>query len=396
VGEPPLPGRPTSSRVAPGSRDQTKAIPSFTGRKTSPRGRDAASRAGGAVPNRLDSLTGLRFLAVLYVFAYHVSIYSRVPGWATFLAAPGAAGVSFFFILSGFVLTWSHPAQDRTGRFYRRRFARIVPNHVATWMLALGVLALEGVTVPSLNTLPSLALVQAWVPSPRIYFAANSVSWSLACEVFFYALLPFMLPLLTRLGPRARFQVMALAVLCTVSFQLVSVAFFTGPMQQWLAYIVPVARLPEFVLGILLALQIRDGHWWPVPLLPAMALAGVACIAAGWAPAPFQWVSVTLIPFVLLIGSAAQADIDERPSMFRTRHLITLGLWSYAFFLLHELVLRVGSAMHLGGGPGHSLLWASVLLVVTVVLSGALFTVVERPLERRLRGQPRRQALVHE
>jgi peptidoglycan/LPS O-acetylase OafA/YrhL len=189
---------------------------------------------------------------------------------------------------------------------------------------------------------------------------------------------------------------MALAVLCTVSLQMVSVAFFGDPMRQWLAYIVPVARLPEFILGILLALQIRDGHWRALPLLPAAALAGAACIAAGWVPDPFQWVSVTLVPFVILIGSAAQADIDERPSMFRTRRLITLGLWSYAFYLLHELVLRVGSALHLEGGPHRALLFGSLLLVITVALSGVLFAVVERPMERRLRGQPRRQVLVQE
>src|SRR5205823_3153004 len=46
--------------------------------------------------------------------------------------------VSFFFVLSGFVLTWNNSARD-TRRYYRNRLARIVPNYVVTWALALVV-----------------------------------------------------------------------------------------------------------------------------------------------------------------------------------------------------------------------------------------------------------------
>jgi hypothetical protein len=69
---------------------------------------DASSPSGvgpivAAAP-RLDSLTGMRFIAALMVFGVHSSAMfdgTVLPA----LLAPGAIGVSFFFKLSGFVLT---------------------------------------------------------------------------------------------------------------------------------------------------------------------------------------------------------------------------------------------------------------------------------------------------
>ncbi len=51
----------------------------------------------------------------------------------------GGGAFSFFFILSGFVLTWSLRPTDTAARFWQRRVARIYPNHAAIWLAALGM-----------------------------------------------------------------------------------------------------------------------------------------------------------------------------------------------------------------------------------------------------------------
>ncbi|WP_255544132.1 acyltransferase [Micromonospora sp. ATA51] len=71
-----------------------------------------AARAS-AVAGRLPSLTGLRWVAALLVFGFHVATmrivaepdYQAVVDW---LFTLGLSGVEFFFILSGFVLVWSY------------------------------------------------------------------------------------------------------------------------------------------------------------------------------------------------------------------------------------------------------------------------------------------------
>ncbi|WP_052405520.1 acyltransferase family protein [Demequina mangrovi] len=92
---------------------------------------------------RLDGLTGLRWYAAFGVFAYHVSYwFLSVPGAEgvrTVFDGMGALGVSFFFVLSGFVLTWAHQPTTSASTFYRRRIARIVPLCWLTTVLAYTV-----------------------------------------------------------------------------------------------------------------------------------------------------------------------------------------------------------------------------------------------------------------
>ncbi len=91
----------------------------------------AAARA--APPPGSPSLTGLRFIAAALVFAFHSSLtnFPLSPfadedvahGYEWLFSKAGWIGVSFFFILSGFVLTWSSRGGDTLTSFWRRRLA---------------------------------------------------------------------------------------------------------------------------------------------------------------------------------------------------------------------------------------------------------------------------------
>src|SRR5690349_6614625 len=54
---------------------------------------------------RIESLTGLRWWAAFFVFTHHMGYLAPLP-IREFLKL-GTSGVTFFFVLSGFVLTWS-------------------------------------------------------------------------------------------------------------------------------------------------------------------------------------------------------------------------------------------------------------------------------------------------
>src|SRR3954470_17084064 len=77
----------------------------------------------------LPSLTGLRWVAALLVFAFHSAGYGVLTTSWWHLTRFGFIGVSFFFVLSGVVLTWSSRPGQTSRQFYWRRFARIYPSH---------------------------------------------------------------------------------------------------------------------------------------------------------------------------------------------------------------------------------------------------------------------------
>jgi len=338
---------------------------------------------------RLDSLTGLRFAAAFAVLVYHLTggYYPTPLGVLRHAFLQGLVGVSFFFVLSGFVLTWSRRDGDRVSDFYRRRLAKIGPLHVATWALMGVILVGLSTPPPKKEALASLVLVVPWIPRLTYNLPMNGPSWSLGCELFFYALFPVVVPVLRRL-PLARRRLLLVAVVSgVVLLAAVSAPFAPDTHQQWLLYFFPPSRFMEFVLGVLLAFEVRDGTVPRVDLRLASLLALGAYAADSWAPAAFEPVAVTLVPFALLIVAAAQADVSGRPSVWRSRPLVTLGLWSFALYMVQGPVFAI---------VGHFIreqlndLEAAVLGIGTVVIcvaaAGLFYSVVEHPLEQWLRA----------
>ena len=355
-------------------------------------------------PN-LRTLTGLRFVAALLVFGRHVEglfAGSRMEGAARHVLYQGGIGVSFFFALSGFVLTWSRRPHDNRRSFYRRRFARIYPNYVVAWALGGVVAVWVGITVSVGIALTSLALVQAFVPNQSYFLGMDGVSWSLSCEAFFYALFPLLVVVLERVTRRVRLSVLLLALGGTVAMPWITVALIPPAHRLWWIYIFPPVRMLEFIAGIVVAFEVADGTW---PRLRAAAVVPgvvVAYLAAGeaglWRPQSLPvtsgYAAFTIVPIVLLLGVAAYADIDGRWSPFRHPWLVRLGEWSYAFYLLHFLVVlsyeKLIGTSYLGSV--RAMLVSCGLLSVAIACSGLLHKLVERPWERRLRGAPPRPA----
>lgn len=332
---------------------------------------------------RLDRLTALRWVAALLVFGCHLNLVVLQVGRLGRLTSQGVAGVDFFFVLSGFVLAWSHRPGDSARPFYRRRAARILPLYLLAWLAgALASPLLHGSSLA--QQLPSLFLVQAWVPSFPIYFAGATVLWSLSCELLFYLVFPLLI------GPIVRARdtsLLRLAGAMAVLAILVPVALHPADSDEgwryWLIYPFPVTRLCEFVLGAAAAVLVSRGALPRVRLVPALLLASVVYLASGWTPEWVQPVAAPVVPFALVIVAAAQSDLEgaTRPP----RWLVRLGEWSFAFYLFQLTILRV--VMHWAGNPGLGarVVLSVVLFGVCLGAAAVLCELVEKPVERRLR-----------
>jgi peptidoglycan/LPS O-acetylase OafA/YrhL len=137
-------------------------------------------------PAALPALTSLRFFAAAAIVAFHIMPMHGIPRNLAL-----ANGVSFFFVLSGFILTYNY--RDLSGRlrqFYIARFARLWPVHVLTLCLAVLLIPFKG---GPFDLVLNLLLVHAWVPVRETVFSFNGVSWSVSAEVFFYLAFPLLL-----------------------------------------------------------------------------------------------------------------------------------------------------------------------------------------------------------
>ncbi|MGW4160750.1 acyltransferase family protein [Streptomyces sp. NPDC004788] len=335
----------------------------------------------------------MRWAAAFVVFVYHVRNFgyfrgesAQIVDWAF---GAGTTGVSFFFILSGFVLAWSARPGDSARAFWRRRLARIYPVHLVTAATAL-VLAVT--LVPGLR--PSgpaeaganLLLVSSW--NPHWWQALNPVSWSLTCEAFFYAAFPVLHAGLLRFSPRG---LTALAVSCTGA--VIALPWVNLSCElDWTLYSFPLARFPEFVLGAAIGRLVRIGQWRGPGSEAATGLTLIGYFLAHQLHGDAGYAAFTVIGLACLIPAAALNDLRDAPSLWRRPWLGRLGEWSFAFYMIHLLVMRAAEQL-LGVNPEletePALALTTAVGAVSLGLSWALYRWVEQPGRRWILRSPR-------
>lgn len=350
-------------------------------------------------PARLDSLTGLRFFAAWLVVVHHFSNFATLPYLWRYTGF-GATGVTFFFVLSGFVLTWSFVPTDTAPRFYWRRFARIWPLHVVTTLLALPVFySWRDVPYDWTAIGLSFVLLHAWWPTATTYFAGNPASWSLSCELFFYALHPFIVRRALALKAVGLSVATVLVLASVFVVTRWSPDWWSDRIVGWLLYISPLFRVGEFLLGVVLAAAMKRGYRLRFGVIPS------AVLVAGWfhleyVVAPdylstglrilISQATYVVLPvlYASVIAAAAQLDFDGARSWLRARPMVLLGQWSYALYLVHATIIyalieAIGVRSY---QPVPNLVWLGTVTLLAVGASAVLYTIVEHPTEQRLRG----------
>lgn len=334
---------------------------------------------------RLDSLTGVRFFAALLVFGFHAM--HNVDGLALF--SSGMTGVSLFYILSGFMMSWSAREGDTAIQFYRRRFARIYPAFISAWLIALSLMLATSRRLGSGWDLLPPSLIQAWIPIEAAYFAGSAVFWSLSCEAFFYVMFPLLYKLMSPLTTKGILAVGLGAVGVSVSVTVGALGVSETPFSRWALVIFPPLRLMEFIVGMAIGAMFRRGFRLAIPVWVASLIAVGAVMLASIAPYSLSRYTITLAPFIILVAALASADLKEKWTLFRWRPLMHLGVWSYCFYLIHALVLTVAFI----GAPAVGL--RADWLILGLALGGSITTSwlmhvwIERPFEKRLRPTPR-------
>lgn len=350
---------------------------------------------------RLDSLTGLRWWAAFAVFIFHMRVFAPVP-WLSAVAPYGNYGVAFFFVLSGFVLTYSARSSTTTVNFYWRRFARIYPSHFVALLLAIPVFYsfspqadqpwVKPVSISIL--LLSLLLLQGWSNDGIILFSGNPAAWTLTVEAFFYFMHPWLSKPMKKLKKRGTLVLVIIVALVLFGYRALAVS----GVAPWIAQVpLPISRLAEFVLGMAIAHLVLMGVRLRIaPTLLYLALAGfiLAKIVADFLGATNlatvlseQFLAEILICFfVVIIFAVATRDVEQKPSLMRHPWLVKLGTWSFAFYLVHATVMYTFAAVF-GVQPAavSNLLWYAPVFGVGLLLAWLLYRFVEHPVEAKMR-----------
>lgn len=217
---------------------------------------------------KLPALTTLRFFAAAAIVFFHFEGRCGVVQSIPHLDH----AVSFFFVLSGFILAYVYPSfQGWTDikKFYVARIARIWPAHMFFFLLVC-LLASTGLILNIGNVksgILNVFLMQAWVPIGKSYFSFNSPSWSISTEFFFYLCFPF---IISNWSKTWMWKVMGCL---SVSFLITYLcSFFQIPIQydlekgvtgHGLIFINPLARIIQFTVGIWAAhLWLKYKNWF--------------------------------------------------------------------------------------------------------------------------------------
>jgi len=307
----------------------------------------------------------------------------------------GYLGVTFFFILSGFVLTYgyneqfiSHSIKKR--KFYISRFIRIYPLHILTLLIALPLWNSFFVEHPwkALNFLIcNLFLVQSFIPAQQCYYFLNEPSWALSNEIFFYICCPFIIPRIAQISIRGMFGIILLLALC-ITFLVVYNKYIPPSDKLWLFYINPFLRIYDFILGIVLAFffiktknifTIIDNRFFTFleifsVILLIVFVAGNPHIAD---IARYDLYYTIPISFIILVFAFERGFFSKALSC---PGLVMLGRLSFAFYMLHLSVIHYMGKLFCGI---YTIALGSFFITLALSIPAHFF--IEQPLNQALR-----------
>jgi peptidoglycan/LPS O-acetylase OafA/YrhL len=359
----------------------------------------AGTSTGDAPPTRkpsLPALTGVRTILALNIVFFHFTpphmkyLYPVINSSYVF--------VGFFFLLSGFVLSYNYADRPRLdkGTFYLARFARLYPVYLLSLAISLKMLQAEwhvrsheefwrGVILTPM-------LMQGWNQSLATFW--NTVGWTLSAEVALYLAFPYLVKLLPWPKTATRLAVMLLAV-WAIGLIPHTIYLLTNPDHLpaapdrysygvWLRTLkyTPMAYLCTFVAGMVLG-KLQTAVTWSNRKRMWLTTASLAALVV------FFGALVTRTPYVLLHGgllvplfSVLVLGLSGEhwlASAFSWRPIVLLGETTFCLYLLHFNTMNLIRLYQVPQRLGIGVLdpWISYLAVLAVAAAATYW--VEQP-----------------
>lgn len=304
---------------------------------------------------RVESLTFLRFIAAFIVVIFHFGIGTWFTKTFGRFVTAGPEMVSFFFVLSGFVMLISQIKKETfsTYKYYYGRIARIFPIYLLGLLIIMpykyGINPISNNMALFLN----LTFLQSWISPYPLSF--NSPSWSVSVEMFFYITFPLILFIVKKMKPKPeRFLIFTILFWAFTQFILINLQnskFYLGFLttSHDLIFYFPLSHYCSFLIGISTALFFLESKYWKSifnnKLSIIMVILSLLLLYYSIAKEPFlkEYFDMNLpfgssfyapvFAFVILIISSSNNILTR---VFSAKPFIFLGNISFAIYILHS------------------------------------------------------------
>lgn len=337
---------------------------------------------------RIEQLTFTRFLAAFAIVIFHFgkSIFPFTSDYLSFLITQANVGVSYFFILSGFIMIISYGKYDSVNAFdyYKNRFARIYPIYLLGILLYLPIrISLYPVDYVLLFHLTAL---HSWFPGWVMSY--NFPGWSISVEMLFYVLFPFLANHVYKRKNNFKLAV-AVILLLWIATQLLfnyllNTPYYDGDHSAHhnLLYYFPLMHLNEFLIGNLAGIYflknhktLRKNYDWAV-----VAMAGLLVLALKY-PIGLNYhdglLGVVFIPLILLLSF----NTGYISKLFGRKPFIFLGEISYSLYIFQLPVFYYGKPLL----PDNPALAFWIKAAILVLASSLSYVYIEKPMREKIR-----------
>lgn len=338
-------------------------------------------------------IDALRGLAIFLVIALHCTqrVSLELP-FLQYIGQNGGKGVQLFYIVSALTLTmsWFSRSEANPAYFYIRRFFRIAP----LFYIAILFYALSGDRGPQYWAPEG---IQAWQIGLTALFlhgfhpyAINSVvpgGWSIAVEVLFYALYPWLIPYCSSL--RKSLLVFGASVLLFYIARPLLIAWMSPHFPASSQYLVSdfpyrsiLGQLPTFIFGICVYHLIKKGRKFSIVAGSIAAAFGLVVLVGAYVAdaaalkkmAENPFLSVFYLSGMVLLASAFN---------WKSKIFEYLGKVSYGGYLSNLAVIGLLGAPVVQDSlsllPGHGFLFLMLALVAVTLVSQLLHQFIELP-----------------
>jgi peptidoglycan/LPS O-acetylase OafA/YrhL len=308
---------------------------------------------------KFENLTFYRFLAASIVVIFHFGRKTALAALAPGLLTAGPEMVSFFFVLSGFVMVVAYFERDFSSKkYFLARIARILPAYLLALAITIWISKVLQEPISKKALILNAFFLQSWFPPYPM--SVNGPAWSLSVEAFFYAAFPAILLLLKQKTIKpTRFLLGAFLVWVftqSILINLLNSQFYKPfpSISNDLIFYFPLSHFATFLLGA------AGGYWyisletpnkvhtivWKIGVL-ASALAIFLSLSNEALP---RKITGVLMPFAagffaplflaFILTSAFAYQVSKNPWK-HWKPLILLGDASYAMYILQRPLNRV-------------------------------------------------------